>query len=88
MLSLIGCFAALGLKAWFEDDDSCLQSCDTSQQHSTETCPAAAPVQHSSRHLCEEDSYAQRSTRVPLSKDDLNQCRYLDLQYACGVTSV
>ena len=87
-LLIIGRFAGVGLKAWFEDDDSCLQSCDISQQHYTETCPAAAPVQHFSQHLCEEDSYSQLSTHMPPSEDDLNQCRYHDIQYMGCVTSI
>lgn len=69
-LLVIGCFADLGLKSWFEDDDS---------------CHAADPVQHSSQYLYEGEPYSQltpsvnngerQSMRVHPSEDDLNQCR-------------
>ena len=87
-LLVIGCFAGLGLKAWFENDDSCLQSCDTPPQHYTETCPAAALVQHSSQSLGEEEPYPQHSTLVRRGEDDLNQCRYYDTQHASCATSI
>ena len=72
-----GCCSGTGLKAWFEDDDSGLQSCDTSQQHSTEGCPAAPPLQHSSQLFCDENisDYSQHSVHGHPSAEDFNECR-------------